>query len=125
RRRDACGCRRHRPVLRRRRGAGGALGRRVGEDERRRASAALAGVSRRAVHRGILTAREAGDVAEPTMRKSGTVTTSFTALRQRVLALLGSLSMYRLVLFSLMALGLIALVLSALGVIVSPSPLEI
>ncbi|WP_243232359.1 FAD-dependent oxidoreductase [Microbacterium sp. CIAB417] len=53
------------------------------------------------------------------------MTTSFTALRQRVLALLGSLSMYRLVLFSLMALGLIALVLSALGVIVSPSPLEI
>lgn len=51
--------------------------------------------------------------------------TSLTALRQRVLALLGGMSMYRLVLFSLSALALIALALSALGVIVSPTPLEI
>lgn len=51
--------------------------------------------------------------------------TSLTALRQRVLALLGGMSMYRLVLFSLSALAVIALVLSALGVIVSPTPLEI
>ena len=51
--------------------------------------------------------------------------TSITALRQRVLALLGGISMYRLVLFALLALGLIAVVLSALGVIVSPTPLEI
>jgi len=53
------------------------------------------------------------------------VITSITALRQRVLALLGGISMYRLVLFALLALGLIAVVLSALGVIVSPTPLEI
>ncbi|WP_447913195.1 flavodoxin reductase [Microbacterium phyllosphaerae] len=51
--------------------------------------------------------------------------TSITALRQRVLALLGGISMYRLVLFSLLTLALIALVLSTLGVIVSPAPLEI
>nr|WP_051606626.1 FAD-dependent oxidoreductase [Microbacterium sp. CH12i] len=35
------------------------------------------------------------------------------------------MSMYRLVLFSLAALGLIALAMSALGVIVSPTPLEL
>lgn len=52
------------------------------------------------------------------------VITSFTAVRQRVLAVLGSLSMYRLVLFSLIALAVIAFVLSLLGVIVSPTPLE-
>lgn len=51
--------------------------------------------------------------------------TSFAAARQRVLAVLGSLSMYRLVLFALAALGAIALLLSAVGVIVSPTPLEI
>ncbi|WP_449408641.1 FAD-dependent oxidoreductase [Microbacterium maritypicum] len=51
--------------------------------------------------------------------------TSITALRQRVLALLGGISMYRLVLFALTALAVIAIVLSALGVIVSPAPLEI
>ncbi len=51
--------------------------------------------------------------------------TTFTAVRQRVLAFLGGISMYRLVLFSLLALAAIALVLSALGVIVSPTPLEI
>lgn len=50
---------------------------------------------------------------------------SFTAVRQRVLALLGALSMYRLVLVALTALAAIALLLSALGVIVSPTPLEI
>lgn len=50
---------------------------------------------------------------------------SFTAVRQRVLALLGALSMYRLVLFALVALAVIALVLSALGVIVSPTPVEL
>ncbi|WP_334151756.1 FAD-dependent oxidoreductase [Microbacterium sp.] len=51
--------------------------------------------------------------------------TAFTAARQRVLALLGALSMYRLVLFALLALAAIAFVLSTLGVIVSPAPLEI
>ncbi|WP_394194756.1 flavodoxin reductase [Microbacterium foliorum] len=51
--------------------------------------------------------------------------TSITALRQRVLALLGGISMYRLVLFALLTLALIAVVLSALGVIVSPTPVEI
>jgi len=53
------------------------------------------------------------------------VITVFTAARQRVLALLGALSMYRLVLFALLALAAIAFVLSTLGVIVSPAPLEI
>lgn len=53
------------------------------------------------------------------------VITSFTAARQRVLALLGALSMYRLVLFSLTALAVIALALSAFGVIASPMPGEI
>lgn len=53
------------------------------------------------------------------------MTFSFTALRQRVLAVLGTMSMYRLVLFSLVALALIALVLSAVGVIVSPTPPEL
>lgn len=51
--------------------------------------------------------------------------TSITALRQRVLALLGGISMYRLVLFALLTLAFIAVVLSAVGVIVSPTPLEI
>lgn len=51
--------------------------------------------------------------------------TSITAIRQRVLALLGGISMYRLVLFALLALAAIAIVLAALGVIVSPTPLEI
>ncbi len=50
---------------------------------------------------------------------------STTALRQRVLARLGALSMYRLVLVALATLAVIALVLSTLGVIVSPAPLEI
>ncbi|MCT1395564.1 flavodoxin reductase [Microbacterium sp. p3-SID338] len=53
------------------------------------------------------------------------MTTAFAAARQRVLAVLGSLSMYRLVLFALTALALIALVLSLLGVIVSPTPMEL
>ncbi|MDQ0728933.1 FAD-dependent oxidoreductase [Microbacterium sp. W4I20] len=50
---------------------------------------------------------------------------SLAAARQRVLAVLGSLSMYRLVLFALAALAVIAFVLSLLGVIVSPAPLEL
>ena len=50
--------------------------------------------------------------------------TSFTAMRQRVLALLGAISMYRLVLFALLTLAVIALVLSFFG-IVSPSPLAL
>ena len=50
--------------------------------------------------------------------------TSLAAARQRVLAVLGSLSMYRLVLFALVALAAVAFVLSLLGVIVSPTPLE-
>ena len=54
-----------------------------------------------------------------------TVITSFAAARQRVLAVLGSLSMYRLVLFALVALAVIAFVLSLIGVIVSPTPLEL
>lgn len=50
---------------------------------------------------------------------------SLTAVRQRGLAVLGALSMYRLVLLALVSLAVIALVLSMLGVIASPSPLEI
>ncbi|GAB3600649.1 FAD-dependent oxidoreductase [Microbacterium tumbae] len=50
---------------------------------------------------------------------------SLTALRQRVLAVLGGLSMYRLVLLALAALAVIALGLSSIGLIVSPQPLEI
>lgn len=53
------------------------------------------------------------------------MTTAFAATRQRVLAVLGALSMYRLVLFALTALALIALVLSLFGVIVSPTPGEL
>ncbi|MBO0981041.1 flavodoxin reductase [Microbacterium sp. SD291] len=45
-------------------------------------------------------------------------------MRQRVLALLGAISMYRLVLFSLLTLGAIALVLSLFR-IVSPAPLAL
>lgn len=51
--------------------------------------------------------------------------TAFTAFRQRVLALLGGLSMYRLVLFALVALALIALALSAFGVITVAGPLAL
>lgn len=51
--------------------------------------------------------------------------TSIAAVRQRVLALLGAISMYRLVLSSLVALGVIAVVLSAVGLIFSPAPVEI
>lgn len=58
------------------------------------------------------------------MRESRGVITSLTALRQRTLALLGALSMYRLVLFALLALGVIALGLSLAG-LVAPSALEI
>ncbi|MGM7679703.1 flavodoxin reductase [Microbacterium sp. A94] len=50
---------------------------------------------------------------------------SFTAVRQRVLSILGAVSMYRLVFFALVALALIALLLSAIGGIVSPTPVEI
>ncbi|WP_217183286.1 FAD-dependent oxidoreductase [Streptomyces sp. AC495_CC817] len=50
--------------------------------------------------------------------------TSLTAARQRVLAVLGALSMYRLVLFSLIALAVVALGLSFFG-LVSPAPLDI
>ncbi|MFD5215926.1 FAD-dependent oxidoreductase [Microbacterium sp. NPDC058345] len=50
--------------------------------------------------------------------------TSFTALRQRVLAVLGAISMYRLVLFALIALAAIAIVLSFFGA-VGASALEI
>lgn len=53
------------------------------------------------------------------------MTSSFTAIRQRVLAVLGAVSMYRLVFFALATLALIALVLSVFGVIVSPTPLEL
>lgn len=50
---------------------------------------------------------------------------SFTAIRQRVLSVLGAVSMYRLVFFALAALAAIALALSAFGVIFSPTPVEI
>ncbi|MFS0913236.1 FAD-dependent oxidoreductase [Microbacterium sp. 179-I 3D2 NHS] len=50
---------------------------------------------------------------------------SLAAARQRVLAVLGSLSMYRMVMFALAALAVIALVLSLFGVVVSPTPLEL
>ncbi|WP_309102415.1 flavodoxin reductase [Microbacterium sp.] len=49
---------------------------------------------------------------------------SLTALRQRILALLGAISMYRLVLFALLALAVIALGLSLFD-LVSPDPLAI
>ncbi len=58
------------------------------------------------------------------MRKSSGVIRSLTATRQRVLAVLATISMYRLVLFALVALGGIALVLSLLGQ-VGPGPLEL
>ncbi len=45
-------------------------------------------------------------------------------MRQRVLALLGAISMYRLVLFALLSLGVIALILSFSGLI-SPQPLAL
>lgn len=51
--------------------------------------------------------------------------TSFTAIRQRVLAVLGALSMYRLVLLALAVLAALALLLSFAGVLVSPSPVEL
>lgn len=50
--------------------------------------------------------------------------TSFTAVRQRVLAVLGAVSMYRLALSTLVILGLIALILSPFGLI-GPAPLEL
>lgn len=53
------------------------------------------------------------------------VITALIAVRQRVLAVLGALSMYRFVLYALSALAVLALALSAAGVIVSPRPLEI
>ncbi|MFD5226804.1 FAD-dependent oxidoreductase [Microbacterium sp. NPDC058342] len=49
---------------------------------------------------------------------------SLTALRQRVLAVLGAISMYRLVLFALAALAVIAIALS-LAELVGPTPAEI
>lgn len=49
---------------------------------------------------------------------------SLTAVRQRVLALLGGISMYRLVLFSLLTLAAVALVLSVFDR-VSPDPLPL
>ena len=50
--------------------------------------------------------------------------TSFTSLRQRVLAVLGAVSMYRLALSGLAILAGIALILSLFG-LVGPSPLEL
>lgn len=50
--------------------------------------------------------------------------TTFTALRQRVLAVLGALSMYRLVFFALVALAVIAVGLS-FGGLVGPTAVEI
>lgn len=50
--------------------------------------------------------------------------TSFTSLRQRVLAVLGAVSMYRLALSSLAILAAIAFVLAFFG-LVGPSPLEL
>lgn len=58
------------------------------------------------------------------MRKSRGVISSLTALRQRVLAVLGAISMYRLVFFALVTLALIAVVFSVAGV-VAPSTGEI
>lgn len=52
------------------------------------------------------------------------MTTFLTAPRQRVLAVLGSISMYRLVLFALLALTALSIALSLLG-LVGPSALEI
>lgn len=53
------------------------------------------------------------------------MTSTFTATRQRVLAVLGAVSMYRLVFFALTALAVIAFALSMLGVLVTPTPLEL
>jgi ferredoxin-NADP reductase len=53
------------------------------------------------------------------------VLSSLTVPRQRILAVLGGISMYRLVLLALATLALIALLLSAIGVLVAPSPLEL
>lgn len=50
--------------------------------------------------------------------------TSFTAARQRVLAVLGGISMYRLVLFSLLTLAALALLLSFFD-LVAPDPLAL
>ncbi|SJN35217.1 Flavodoxin reductases (ferredoxin-NADPH reductases) family 1 [Microbacterium esteraromaticum] len=50
--------------------------------------------------------------------------TTFTALRQRVLAVLGAISMYRLVLFALLALAVAAIGFSFVG-LVGPSATEI
>jgi ferredoxin-NADP reductase len=50
--------------------------------------------------------------------------TSFASLRQRVLAVLGAVSMYRLALYGLGLLGLVALVLSLFD-LVSPDPIEL
>jgi hypothetical protein len=50
--------------------------------------------------------------------------TSFASLRQRVLAILGAVSMYRLALYGLGLLGLVALVLSLFD-LVSPDPIEL
>lgn len=58
------------------------------------------------------------------MRKSRGVLSSLTALEQRVLAVLGAISMYRLVLFALLALALAATGLSFTG-LVAPSAGEI
>lgn len=53
------------------------------------------------------------------------MTTFFTAARQRVLAVLGGVSMYRLVVCALGGLAVVALILSFFGVLVSPTPAEL
>lgn len=50
---------------------------------------------------------------------------TLTVVRQRVLAALGRLSMYRLTLFALLLLAVVAVLLSALGVLPVPTPFEI
>ncbi len=112
---DDRGCRRHGALLRRRAAARGILGSRMGADDDRRSRRALARVPGRIVH---------GGPEAPRIGESGIVISSLTAARQRVLAVLGGISMYRLVLFSLLALGAIALVLSVLDR-VAPDPLPL
>lgn len=58
------------------------------------------------------------------MRESRYVITTFTAIRQRVLAVLGGISMYRLVLMALGVLGVAAVALAFAGLI-GPSPFAI
>ncbi len=68
--------------------------------------------------------RSKGAPGHSEVRKSRGVYTFLTSVRQRVLAVLGAISMYRLVLFALTGLALIAVLLS-FARLVAPTALEI